>query len=262
MRIGEFILRALSRNPVDNGVAGGEDLRITGDELSLLRKEFPRFSELVRGKRVVDFGCGAGRQAIALALEEGCAVCGIDINSQALQKAEKLLGATALPPAAVSFVEEAGEETRGSFDVVLSLNAMEHYPEPEAILTEMKTLLNQNGKLLITFGPPWLAPYGSHMDFFCKVPWLNLLFSEQTVMRVRALYRDDGATRYQDVRYGLNKMTVARFEEMASQCGLRIEYCKYTCVRNIDWLGKLPGLRELFINHVSYLLTPSSTQIP
>lgn len=39
--------------------------------------------------------------------------------------------------------------------------------------------------LLITFGCPWLSPYGSHMHFFTKMPWINVFFSETTVMRVR-----------------------------------------------------------------------------
>ncbi len=52
----------------------------------------------------------------------------------------------------------------------------------------MLSLLNHDGKMLITFGPPSYAPYGSHMRFFSKIPWLNIWFSEKTVMAVQRAY--------------------------------------------------------------------------
>ena len=80
---------------------------------------------------------------------------------------------------------------KGGFDIVLSHNSMEHFGDPARILDVMKSALKPDGRLYITFGPPWYAPYGSHMHFFTRVPWVNLLFSERTVMAVRARYRND-----------------------------------------------------------------------
>jgi ubiquinone/menaquinone biosynthesis C-methylase UbiE len=132
---------------------------------------------------------------------------------------------------------------------------MEHYPEPAATLEEMRRLLKPGGRLLITFGPPWFAPYGSHMHFFCKVPWLNLLFTERTVMAVRARFRQDGAKRYEDCESGLNKMSVAKFERIIAEAGLKVEDRRYDCIKGLNFLGRLPLLRELFINHVTATLT-------
>jgi hypothetical protein len=131
---------------------------------------------------------------------------------------------------------------------------MEHYSEPRVILEEMKSALKPGGTILITFGPPWFAPYGSHMHFFTTMPWLNLLFSERTVMNVRAHFRGDAATRYEDVEFGLNKMSVAKFERIAAETGLKISQRKYECIKGLDFLGKIPRARELFINNISCAL--------
>lgn len=82
---------------------------------------------------------------------------------------------------------------------------MEHFSHPVRAINQMKYLLNQMGRVIITFGPPWYAPYGSHMQFFTKLPWVNIFFPENIVMNVRSHYRDDGAKRYEEVEMALTK---------------------------------------------------------
>ena len=255
MSIGEIILRGISRSHAAGDCTQPAAHEVPGQELSLLRREFPQFSGLVKGKRVVDFGCGWGRQSVALVKEEACFVCGIDTDQKALSAARKHASENGLTDGQIMFVERPTAEMLKTWDLVISQDAMEHYPDPPAILNEMKGLLRPGGKILITFGPPWYAPYGSHMTFFCKVPWLNLIFSEKTVMSVRARYRNDGATRYEEVESGLNKMSVGKFERIVSQSGLVVEYKNYRCIKHQDWLAQVPVLRELFINQVSCVLS-------
>lgn len=251
----EWVLRKISREPelgdyYDN-VPGNE---VSGSELSLLRREYPNFSALVNGKRIIDFGCGEGFQSIALVKEEHCQVLGLEANPTILERAKATTSKLGAKASEITFLERPTKEMHQLFDVIISQNAMEHYPEPEFVIHEMKSLIHQDGKILITFGPPWFAPYGSHMHFFCKIPWLNIIFSERTVMNVRAQYRNDGAKHYEEVESGLNKMTVRRFEEIISIAGLVIRYKKYSCIKGQDWLAKLPIIRELFINRISVIL--------
>ena len=71
---------------------------------------------------------------------------------------------------------------------------MEHFPEPEETLKEMISALTPEGRLFITFGNPWFSPYGSHMQFFTKVPWVNILFSElSTIILTFSPILDDSA---------------------------------------------------------------------
>lgn len=254
MKIGEAVLRAFSRKPKMGDYNQGGEQEPLGEELTLLRREFPHFSTLVKGKRVVDFGCGAGRLSVALVKEEGCYVCGIDTNTSTLSKAKKLASERGLTESNIVFLERPACAMLQTFDIVISQNAMEHFRDPIGILNTMKGLIHEDGKILITFGPPWFSPYGPHMYFFCKVPWLNLLFSERTVMNVRALYRNDGAKRYEEVESGLNKMTIKKFESIISHSGLSVRYKKYSCIKRQNWMAKLPVLRELAVNVISCIL--------
>ena len=256
MRIDEAILLKLSRPPgsADFSSETGARTASPEDPLQMLRDKYPDFHQLVWRKRVVDFGCGLGHQSVALVRDEDCHVCGLDTNRKTLDKAIQYARGFQLPEGRLEFRESVSRDMWGAFDVVISKDAMEHYPEPAATLEEMKRLLKPGGRLLVTFGPPWFAPYGSHMHFFCKVPWLNLLFTERTVMSVRARFRSDGATRYEDCESGLNKMSIGKFERLVAASGLIVEGRRYDCIRSINFLGKLPVLRELFINHVTVAL--------
>jgi hypothetical protein len=122
------------------------------------------------------------------------------------------------------------------------------------VLQAMKDALRPGGLLLITFGPPWYAPYGSHMHFFCKLPWLNVIFPERAVMAVRNRFRSDGAQRYEDVESGLNKMSLRAFERLVKRSGLELVRNRYNSVKGLDVLTKIPVIRELCTSRVTVVL--------
>ena len=256
MRVGERILLAASRQPGEADLhvrkAGGE--WTAESALRLLESEFPAFDERIRGRRVLDFGSGAGYQAVALAMLGAGSVVGVEPYRKSYDQALALVAASGVADR-VTFVEELSDDLHGQFDIVISQNSMEHYGDPGGVLDTMARALAPGGALYITFGPPWLAPHGSHMHFFTRLPWVNLLFSEETVMRVRSRFRSDGARRYGDIAGGLNQMTVAKFERLVRQSGLRATYWRYAGVRGADALTRIPGMRELFTNQVSCILT-------
>lgn len=255
MRIGEKILAALSRDPAgpDYGAVDRPETDFDPEKsLTLLRRAFPDFDELIRDKTVLDFGCGTGRQAAGLALGGARHVTGLDTNEQTLSKARALLNHLDLG-SRVSLASALSPD-QDRFDVIISQNAMEHFPEPGTVLETMTELLADEGRILVSFGPPWLAPYGSHMHFFTKMPWVNVIFSEKTVMAVRSKFRDDGARHYEEVESGLNRMTAARFERLIESSGLTDEYRRFDCVKGLDFLAAVPGIREFFINHISAIL--------
>ena len=198
--------------------------------------------ELCAGKDILDFGCGFGDQVSELSRSAN--VTGIDTNLYTLKEAR------ARHPNC-KFVSELGAD---KYDVILSQDAMEHFPDPERALSTMIDALRPGGKILITFGPPWFSPYGAHMHYFCRIPWLHLLFPERAVMVVRAQFRSDGAKRYEEVESGLNKMSIRRFEKLIDRSGLVVARKQYTVIRKIDLLSSIPMLRELVINNVSVVL--------
>jgi hypothetical protein len=89
---------------------------------------------------------------------------------------------------------------------------------------------------------------------------VNVLFSEQTVMKVRSRFRTDGAVRYEDVEGGLNRMTVSRFERLVHDCGLELEWSRYRGIKGLDWATKLPGARELLTTLITCVLRKTSPE--
>jgi len=258
MDIRERILLSLSRAPEGKDYLS-DDSEITIDNaLDQLTRVYPGFDSIVSGKRVIDFGCGLGNQCIALVKKYGCSVVGIDSNQKTLKKAIDNARSHYCSPQELYFLEIVSVDMMNSFDVVISQNSFEHFGNPSLILDTMRSLIRDSGIILISFGPPWFAPYGSHMMHFCKVPWVNVLFHEEVVMKVRGHFRSDGAKRYEDVESGLNRMTVSRFEHIVSSSNLKITYKNYECIKGINSLGKLPLLREFFINHVSVILSKAT----
>jgi SAM-dependent methyltransferase len=208
---------------------------------------FPDFRQRIRGKVVLDYGSGQGFQAAAMALAGAKHVIALDPWDRAVTMANQLVAKHGLGDR-VSVIADPSE-VRGEADIVLSQNSFEHFPDPERELRAMASLLSPGGKLFICFGPPWYAPHGSHMSFFCRLPWVNVVFPEKAVMKVRSAYRNDGAVRYTDVPGGLNRM-----EQLVVESGLKVEYSKYHAVKNIDVLAAIPVLRELLINDVTAIL--------
>jgi SAM-dependent methyltransferase len=239
---GRFLLEKFSSE--NDGAASNSSA--SSDPLLTLISSFPDLSDLVRGKSVLDFGCGRGDQAAAIAQRFSATVTGLDTNRRTLAAAMKNHGNV------VEFIDVI--PSGRSWDVVISLNAMEHYRDPVAALDAMRQAVSAGGLILISFGPPWWAPYGSHMHFFCRIPWLQLWFSESAIMSVRANYRSDGAKRFEEVESGLNRMSLAKFEGIISASRLSLIRLIYTGVRGMHWITAVPVLRELGTVHVTALL--------
>jgi SAM-dependent methyltransferase len=247
MRIGEKLLLALSRSPdTADYPEGSESVEGAVDDL---REVFPRFDDLIRGKRILDYGCGTGMQCVRLA-QLGADCFGLDIRERVLEVGRRQAREHGVE---VTFGTSVPSKLLGTFDIVLSKDSMEHFGDPGRALAEMKQAVRPGGILMISFSPPWYAPYGGHMQFFTKLPWAHLLFSESTVMAVRSRFRSDGAKSHAEIEGGLNKMSVRRFERLVALSGLRFGYSRYDTVKHLP-LGHIPLLRELFINRISCLL--------
>lgn len=257
MTIAERILLMFSR-PVGTPdcISAAPEKHNIENGLDDLFDAFPSLKSLIQNKSVLDYGCGPGWQTVCLARQETSRVVGIDINPEWLNHAQKLL--TQFDVTHKAEIHKGwSDELSGKFDIVISKDSFEHYQNPELALSEMKESLRPGGKLFIVFSWPWYSPLGSHMQVFTLVPWVNLLFSERTIMKVRSRYRNDGAMRYEDVESGLNKMTVSRFEKIIRSSNLNIEKQFLRGFKEVHFLTRVPVLRELFVQQVGCILTLS-----
>jgi SAM-dependent methyltransferase len=241
MRLGERILLRLSRKPGSPEYAGATLNYTVSNSLDFPIKTIPQLLDQIKDKLILDYGCGPGYQAVALGKRGAKAVVGIDINPRWLERARALARENGCDDR-VSFSEAEGfvadTSNREKFDVVLCCSSFEHFA----------------GKILLTFAEPWLSPRGSHMDNFCRVPYINVLFSEKTVMSVRSRFKDDGATRYEDIVSGLNRMTLAKFERIIRDSGLTVEHQNFFATKNLPLVKHIPFMREFLVSAVTCIL--------
>jgi SAM-dependent methyltransferase len=250
LRLPERLLLAMCR-PVEAPSLSVATVSYTLDNaLEYATRMIPRFLERIQGKTVLDYGCGPGWQAVAMRRAGARDVHGVDINDEWLSHGRDL--AAGLD--GVTFDKTTGTE---KYDIVLSLGAMEHFREPGKELARMCSLTRE--ELLISFAEPWYSPYGTHLNGTTKLPWLNLWFSERTLLNVRNLYPDgsDGARRFEDIRGGLNKMTVRRFEKLLDAApGMRVEHLILHSVKRVPFVTGVPVLRELMTGALTCILKP------
>lgn len=252
--LGERLLLALSRDPEAADYPTTTAQYDLSNALNFPRKTVPGFPDLVKDQVVLDYGCGPGWQAVAM--HQACGarrVVGIDINEKwlaagrALTKREGCAGA-------VTFEREIPGELQGAFDIAISISSFEHFSDPAFNLQQMRNAVKPGGRVIVTFAEPWLSHSGSHMDFFTKVPWANVWFSEETVMRVRSRFRTDGATRYEEVEGGLNRMTLAKFDLLMKGSGMVVEALYYHSTKGLPVVDKIPLVRELLVSAACCIL--------
>jgi SAM-dependent methyltransferase len=111
------------------------------------------------------------------------------------------------------------------FDLVISKDTFEHVDDPRAYVAAMKEYLKPGGEIAIGFGPLWKSPWGGHIDFMTRAPWAHLIFPEQVILAERRRFRpDEDPSRFEEIRGGLNRMTLARFVDTMEGSGLVKRY--------------------------------------
>jgi len=107
------------------------------------------------GARILDAGCGSGRNMVALARRG--AVTGVELASQSLEVAR----ARAVGPVLPGSLDEPLPFADGAFDLALALDVLEHVRDDGAALRELARVVAPGGRLLVTV-PQYGWLWGEH----------------------------------------------------------------------------------------------------
>jgi len=104
----------------------------------------------LRGKRILDVGCGGGILSESMAAS-GARVAGIDLSDKALGVARlhKLESGAEVEYRLVA-VETLAAESPGAYDVVTCMEMLEHVPEPASVVAAVATLVKPGGTVVIS----------------------------------------------------------------------------------------------------------------
>lgn len=215
---------------------------------SSLSNSWAAFSdEQVRGKDVLDFGCGDGALGLFLAgSKQPRSVVGIDLNAAAIARARHAAQTANLP--AGSRVDFRQGNVAGlplpdqSVDTIVAFDCLEHVMKPLPIFMEWHRVLRPGGACLIEWFP-YKGPWSPHMESLIPIPWAHVVFGQRAMFRAaQAIYDDPGfVPRHWDLDEAgnkkpnkwrawssfaeqgyINELDLKQFRRLVEQSGLRI----------------------------------------
>jgi cyclopropane fatty-acyl-phospholipid synthase-like methyltransferase len=186
----------------------------------------------LRGKRVLDFGCGRGDLAAAFAKTFDCKVTGVDVRRyeewDQIQQPNLDLRILDLCE------EENAQQYKGQFDVIVSKSALEHVVHPFSALKNLKDMLKPKGIAFLEINL-YRGPLASHRYREVFFPWPHLLFSDDVIAEFYEHFVDEIAEFYENIGdvpprtvAWVNKLTSLHYEHYLQQIGFNIIRKWYT----------------------------------
>ncbi len=213
----------------------------------------------IRGRRVLELGCGEGG-VLAGFVDVGATGVGIDLSESKIAWAQQHFSAE---PGMRFYLADIYTWAAGCterFDIVILKDVIEHVTAKRVLLQLCRGLLKPGGLLFVGF-PPWKMPFGGHQQMadtrLGKMPWMHL-----TPM-YRAWLKRVGE---QDPRLGellelpTTALSTDQFEQLAPACAMQVAARKLWLINPIYRSKfRLPALPlPLFIPHVSDVVTTAA----
>ena len=135
------------------------------------------------GKAVLDVGSGLGGKAAYYAEEGAGSVTAIDLRAYSAGASLALASRRELASRIRPLVADAARMpfAGDNFDVIVSINVLEHVKDVRSTLAECKRVLHPDG-LIFLYYPPFYSPWGAHVEGWIDFPWPHLFFSDKTLI--------------------------------------------------------------------------------
>lgn len=206
----------------------------------------------LRGKRILELGCGHGALAVEMAEKGAASVHGLDLEPQFIDFANRNLS-TGHPDISdrVSFAVKRIEDIEGTFDMLVSKDTFEHLAAPQSAVDAAHRLLRPGGELVVGFSPLFYSPFGDHNQFTGKrtLPWLPAFVPLPILLKMASKRTGLSIKSLEDV--GLNGLTPRGFHSLFSPDRWRIERLAHNQgrgrgMRVFSALRRLPLIEKYF----------------
>lgn len=188
------------------GGGGCLDARFPQAEIELARvAEFFQFfreaRELIgalRGKRVLDFGCGYGGRTVGYATTYRAAeVVGVEPFPHVVEKCRAFAKWQGVSNCKFLLNDQTTIPLPdSSIDVAVSYDVFEHVANPAAMLFELRRVLVPGGRIYIVF-TPYFGAFSHHLNYITLLPGLHWIFNPQTLINsVNRILRNGGSERF------------------------------------------------------------------
>lgn len=144
---------------------------------SKLDKQLIKANFDLRGKEVLDFGCGMGHMSLWFAGELGAYVDGVDIDENHITVADELNKKYKVANVNFSLHNIITDPIVKQYDFIFLNDVIEHIID-EWLERVLDVLILNNlkpGGVIFFSYPPWEGPHAGHLQPATKIPWVHFL---------------------------------------------------------------------------------------
>lgn len=160
---------------LQEGLQYAEVNYLSTDGFSKLDKELIKANFDLKGKDLLDFGCGMGHMSLWFAKEMQAQVDGVDIDENHITVAKAFLEKFPADNITVSLKNIIAEPIEKKYDFIFLNDVIEHI-RLDWIQNVLDILVLKNlkpGGIIFFSYPPWEGPHASHLQPITKIPWIQ-----------------------------------------------------------------------------------------
>jgi len=192
------------------------------------------------GTTVFEVGTAEGGVLLPF-MNRGCKCVGVDLAPERIALAKGFL-AKELAEGKVELLcqniydADFLERFRGTFDIIILKDVIEHVPEQEKFVPYLKNFLKLGGQIFFGF-PPWYMPFGGHQQV-CRKKWVSVLpwyhILPRPVYRgILKMAGEDEAVIRELMEIVDTQITIERFERIVKASGLKVLYKQHYLINPI-----------------------------